>query len=41
MTKTFVGQSETLQSEPDVSLCTKAFFCFNGQNYNHLNYQES
>jgi len=32
MTETFVGQSETLR-EPGVSLCTKAFFCFNGQNY--------
>jgi len=32
MTETFVGQSETLH-EPGVSLCTKAFFCFNGQNY--------
>jgi len=32
MTETFVGQSETLR-EPGVSLCTKAFFYFNDQNY--------
>jgi len=32
MTKTFVGQSETLR-ELGVSLYTKTFFCFNGQNY--------
>jgi len=31
MIETFVGQSET--REPGISLCTKAFFCFNGQNY--------
>jgi len=30
MTKTFVG--ETLR-ESGISICTKAFFCFNGQNY--------
>jgi len=32
MTVTFVGQNEILR-EPGVSICTKAFFCFNGQNY--------
>jgi len=32
MTEIFVGQSKTLR-EPGVSICTKAFFCFNGQNY--------
>jgi len=32
MTETFAAQSETLR-ESGVSLCTKAFFCFNGQNY--------
>jgi len=32
MTETFVVQSETLR-EPGVSLCTKAFFFFYGQNY--------
>jgi len=32
MTETFIVQSETLR-EPGVSLCTGAFFCFNGQNY--------
>jgi len=32
MTKTFVGQNETLY-EPDVSVCTKIYFCFKSQNY--------
>jgi len=32
MTETFVGQNETVR-ESGVSLCTKAFFCFNDQNY--------
>jgi len=30
MMETFVGQSETLR-EPGVSICTKAFFCFNAR----------
>jgi len=32
MMETYVEQRETLR-EPGVSLCTKAFFYFNGQNY--------